>query len=851
MRLKMKAEVLKHLHHYRRVYYWTIASWLFVFFTFSSILIFSDLPEFSQLENPENNVASEIYDIHGVPFGKYYVENRVPVHYEDLSPHLIKSVILTEDARFHQHNGVDVKAVFRVGFKTILLHQKSSGGGSTISQQLAKLLFKRPDLRGKNKFTRTLYLIHIKLKEWITAVRIERNYTKEEILAMYLNKFEFINGAHGIHSASNVYFGKDPKSLTIEESATLAGMLQNPSYYNPVRFPARCKERRNLVLDILARKNYISPAQKDSLSKPDMDMSAFKSLTQSEGPAPYFRAELTKFVKFVLSKKGIKKPDGTDYNVYTDGLKIYTTIDLTYQKYAEQAVFEHMKWNQNRFFRIWKNKDPWTYEADDAQKRIRLKMLENKNKGSERYLSMRQYYLSALLNKCTKKYPGISLSDHAISSMDSLPLKKNIRQIEFFKKMTEQEVNDYTNLYESELWKPLKHNYEKLQDHYKKVFSTPVKMKIFDYSETRHKEVIMSPFDSVRYHSMILQAGVLAIDPASGHIKAWVGGIDHTYFKFDHVTMRRSVGSTIKPMVYTQAMAVQGISPCQEFDDIQYTIYPGDANFEVNMEWSPANATESFTGNKYNLFHGLLYSKNSITVKLVKEMGSVAPIRDLLHHMGIDKDTRLSNGKLAVPNLPSICLGAVELTPLEMTGAYTTFANNGTFSKPVFVTRIENKFGKVLYTGISEKKPAINRLYNSVMVEMLKNNVANRFSMNVKSEVGGKTGTTNDYSDAWFMGITPQLVIGVWTGADDKWIRFLSLNDGEGYTNARPIAIKILQSLERDTTGIYDYKSNFPKPPAAFADLINCVKYKQISVAGERNTLLQQKLKKEEFDDEF
>lgn len=851
MYLKMKPEILEHLRHYRRVYIWTGSIWILMFIIFLSLLFFSDLPGFHQLENPENNEASIIYDIHGVPFGKYYVENRVPVHYEDLSPHLIKAVILTEDARFQQHNGVDVKAVLRVGFKTILLNQKSSGGGSTISQQLAKLLFKRPNLKGKNKIVRTIYLVHIKLKEWITAVRLERNYTKEEILAMYLNQFEFINGAHGIFSAAQVYFGTDPKSLKIEEAATLAGMLQNPSYYNPVRFPERCKERRNLILDILAKNYYITRAQKDSLSKPDIDMSAFRSLTQSEGPAPYFRAELTKFVKSILSTEGIKKPDGTEYNVYTDGLKIYTTIDLTYQKYAEQAVFEHMKWNQNRFFRTWKNKDPWTYEADENQKKLRLRMLENKNKGSERYLSMRQKILSAALDKCTKEYPGIALSDHAITSLDSLRLKKHIRQIEFFTTLSEEEINRYTKLFRSELWPLLKKTYDTLQLHYKKVFSTPVKMKIFDYSDAREKEVVMSPFDSVRHHSMILQAAVLAVDPASGHIKAWVGGIDHKYFKFDHVTMRRSVGSTIKPMVYTQAMAVQGISPCQEFDDIQYTIYPGDANFEVNMEWSPANATESFTGNKYNLFHGLLYSKNSITVKLVKEMGSVAPIRDLLHQMGIHRDTRLPNGKLAVPNLPSICLGAVDLTPLEMTGAYTTFANNGTFSKPIFITRIENKNGKVLYTGISEKKPAVNRLYNAVMVEMLKNNVANRFSMNIKSEAGGKTGTTNDYTDAWFMGITPGLVIGVWTGADDKWVRFLSLDDGEGYTNARPIAVKILQALEKDTSGIYDYKAKFPKPPAEFAELVNCAKYKQISVAGERNTLLQQKLKKEEFDDEF
>ena len=376
-------------------------------------------------------------------------------------------------------------------------------------------------------------------------------------------------------------------------------------------------------------------------------------------------------------------------------------------------------------------------------------------------------------------------------------------------------------------------------------------MKIFDYENGGEKEVEMSPFDSVRYHKMILQAGFLVLESNTGHIKAWVGGVDHKYFKYDHATMRRSVGSTMKPFVYTQAIAVQGISPCQEFDDIQYTIAPGDAGFEVNQEWSPANANEEFTGNKYNLFHGLLYSKNSITVRLLKEMGTVALIRDLMNNLGIDKNLRLENGRLAIPNSPSICLGAVDLTLMEMTGAYSAFGNNGTYVQPIFISRIEDKNGKVIYQGIPNRKTAINPLYNAVMLEMLKNNVGGKFALQIKTKIGGKTGTTNDYADGWFMGVTPNLITGVWTGGDDKWIRFLELNDGQGYVMARPISELFFQKLENDKSLQYDYKADFPTPPAGFSELIDCEKYKHIRPADERRSLLRNKLKNEEFDEDF
>lgn len=813
---------------------------------------FSDLPKFEDLENPKYDLATVIYDVHGVPFGRYYIEDRVAIDYPSLNQHVKNALILTEDERFFSHSGIDLRALARVGFKTLLFRQENSGGGSTITQQLAKQLFSRPKMSDMSAPRKILTLIGVKLKEWVTAVKLEKSYTKEEIMVMYLNKFEFINGAHGIEAAAQIYFNKSQKDLNVEEAATLVGMLKNPSLYNPKRFPEKCKIRRDLVLHLMHNADQIDKAALDTLIVKDIDMSLFDRKTQSDGPAPYFRAELTKWLKSLLETQNIKKADGTPYNIYTDGLKVYTTIDLNYQKHAEAAVVEHMRKIQKKYFRIWKNMDPWTFEADDAQKQLRADILEGQNKGSERYLKLREKMIASQLGDVEQKYAGLPMSDNVIKTLIAISQNKTSwREATNAGKIDISNQDRYHRLLNSDLWQPLVTAYDKLQEVYQKEFSTPIKMKIFDYEKGGEKEVEMSPFDSVRYHKMIMQAGFLVLESNTGHIKSWVGGIDHKYFKFDHATMRRSVGSTMKPFVYTQAIAVQGISPCQEFDDIQYTIAPGDAGFEVNQEWSPANANEEFTGNKYNLFHGLLYSKNSITVRLLKEMGTVALVRDLMHNLGIDKNLRLEGGRLAIPNSPSICLGAVDLTLMEMTGAYSAFGNNGTYVQPIFVSRIEDKNGKIIYQGIPNRKTAINPLYNAVMLEMLKNNVGGQFSLNIKTKIGGKTGTTNDYADGWFMGVTPNLITGVWSGGDDKWIRFLDLNDGQGYVMARPISELFFQKLEKDETSGYDYKANFPTPPAGFAEMIDCEKYKYIRPADERRTLLKDKLKNEEFDEEF
>ena len=628
-------------------------------------------------------------------------------------------------------------------------------------------------------------------------------------------------------------------------------MLKNPSLYNPRRFPEKSKERRNTVLNQMYKSDYLTKAQRDSLSTIEVRMDQFDRKSQSDGPAPYFRSELTKWLRDLFIKEGIQKPDGTNYNIYTDGLKIYTTIDLNFQRNAEEALKEHMKWNQNRFWRVWKNRDPWTYDADKHQKQVRADVLERRIKASDRYLNMRDGHLGEITEKIREKEENLPLSDNVIKAL----LDIDSKTISFKDAITEDRLNPsyekaYKKLLESDDWLQLKSKWEELVKEYETVFSQKVRMNVFDY-EKGEVDTLMSPIDSVRYHNMHLQGSLLSVDPHTGYIKAWVGGIDHKYFKYDHVNSRRAVGSTIKPFVYTTAIALQGMSPCQEFDDIQYTIAPGDANFNLQQEWSPANANGEFTGNKYNLYHGLLYSKNSITVRLVKEMGNVRVIKELLNNVGIDTELELENGQKAVPELPSICLGAVDLTLYDMAGAYTTFANNGTYTQPIFVTRIEDQNGRIIYTGIPKTQNAINPLYNSVMVDMLQNNVGGRYGMGLKSKVGGKTGTTNDYSDGWFMGISPNLVTGIWTGGDDKWIRFLTLDNGQGYVMARPIFEKYMRKVEKDTAINFNTQVDFAAPPSAFYDLINCEKYKTVLPEDEQSQIQEQNKGRDEFDEEF
>lgn len=837
---------------YKLLYILTIILWIGLIIGFTSVAVLlvtaskSNLPTFEDLENPKYDLASLILDRSGDQVGKYYIENREQTDYEDISINLLNALLSIEDARFYSHAGVDIQALFRVAFKTILLRQESSGGGSTISQQLAKLLYSRESLSGKASFARMKALLQIKLKEWITAIKLEKSFTKEEILSMYLNKFEFINGAHGIQAASEIYFDKDQKDLTIPEAATLVGMLQNPSRYNPVRFMERTIERRNVVLNQMRRNNHIDQPAYDSLAVKPIDLSNFRRSNQSEGPAPYFRSELTKWLKDLLEQERYHKPEGGQYNIYTDGLKIHSTIDLAIQEHAEQAVKVHMDWIQDRYWKVWRGMDPMTYEADSSQLIQRYESVLRRVYYSDRYIALFNRVFGSLIDQVEQDYNGFELTEPALRIL--FKAKNYERGIDKFDNIELKSV--YRKITSKAIWTEIKSAWKDFNDLYEAEFNKEQKLTVFDYKKGEVQKT-MTPLDSVRYHLRHLQAGMVVADPKTGYIKAWVGGTDHRYFKFDHVTSRRQVGSTIKPFVYSTAIAMHGISPCQEFDDIQYTIAPGDVGLYVDEQWSPANANGEFTGNKYNLYQGLLYSKNSISVRLVKEMGSVEVIRDLLHNVGIDKYEKHPSGRLLVPSIPSLCLGSVDLTVLEMTGAYTTFANNGVYTQPVFVDYIEDKNGKVIYKSTPQQKRALNPVYNAVMVDMLKNNTGGRFGMGMKTENGGKTGTTNNYADAWFMGITPTMVVGTWVGGDEKWVRFYTLDDGQGFVMARPIFKEFMRRVEADDELDYNPNLNFVTPPSEYYDLIDCDRYKQEDVEVEQQQRIELARRSDEFGGEF
>lgn len=825
---------------------------LLTFIFLLSNIFKNDLPSFEQLENPEYDAASIIYSTDGTAYGRYYIENRTPVHFNEIPTKLVEALEATEDIRFTKHSGIDFRALGRVVFKTVLLGQDSGGGGSTITQQLAKLLFKRPSLYGKNKIVRTFLLIRTKFKEWMTAAQLERQYTKEEIIAMYLNKFEFINGAHGIYAASKIYFDKKLEDLSVEEIAVLVGMLKNPSLYNPVKFTARAKTRRDVVLQQMEKYDKISPEAYDSLVSLPLDISHFNRKTQSDDPAPYFRSELTKWLKNLLQQEEYRKPNGEIYNIYTDGLKIYTTIDLEYQKRAEEAVFEHMAGLQERYFERWEDKDMFKYGATKAQEEIRREGLDRRIRNSERYLNLYRRIMGESLDKLSNQYNEIKTGPLFIRSMveiseDKMSFDQMVRKTI----ANENEVDFLKKVLKSETWTEVEQNYKVFQEQYDKEFNTPIKMKVFAYTEDREKEVTMTPLDSVLYHYQHMQTGMLAMEPGTGHIKAWVGGINHKYFKYDHINSRRQVGSTIKPFVYVSAIAFSGITPCQTYKDIQYSIAPGDADFEVNKVWSPSNASENFSGNPYNLYHGLLYSKNSITVRIVKEMGTIELVRDLLDNVGISKELKHPSGDYIVPKVPSLSLGALDLTVMEMTGAYGTWANEGTFVEPIFVTRIEDKNGKLLYSASPKTKLAINPLYNSVLLDMLQNNTAGRYSMWIKSPVGGKTGTTNDYADGWYMAVTPSIVVGTWVGGDDKWVRFTNLAEGQGFVMARPIFKNFIKKLEEDADSIgFTLNKSFPPLSKEAKAMTNCEKYKDEEPGDEAAIRESQEENNDMFDEE-
>ncbi len=785
-----------------RLLFLAILGTLLTFF----LLSFSDLPDTEELENPKSEEASQVYAADGSVLGRYFIENRVPVDFDELSPYIEQALVATEDERYYGHSGIDFRALGRVFFKTILMADKSSGGASTITQQLAKLLFTGPKGSG---LTRVLQ----KLKEWIIAIQLERKYTKEEIIAMYLNKFDFLYDSYGIKAAAETYFAKGQDSLNVQEAAMLVGMLKNPSLYNPRRKLAVAEKRRSVVLDQMRKNNILTEEEYDSLKVLPLDISNFKRKTHTQGLAQYFRSELAKELTYriLVGDEARKKADGSPFNIYKDGLRIYTTIDPILQQHAEEAMEQHMASVQKRFWNLWNVRmktSPWDYktsETTQAELNYRKVKVSQMVRTSERYLAMRDRFMGSVENDLENEVEGLKLSDSNINWM--------IKD-EFPKEVDASDKARYRRAMQNEQWNAVKKQWLAFQKEVEKIFNKKVPMRVFAYNDEMEKDTVMSPLDSLKYHHMFMQIGSLAIDPKSGYVKAWIGGINHKYFAYDHTRTNRQVGSTFKPFIYATAIAQQGISPCFEVLDVPRTIFKGSDNFNLIKDWTPQNSTGKYTYRSMQLRSALKNSVNTVSVFLMQQLGSVQPVIELLGNMGIDTKK--------IPPQPSICLGAADMTVMDMAGAYTTFANNGYYSKPIYITRIEDKNGRTIYIQEDQERQALQEEPNYVMVEMLKYAAG---GMGLKSEVGGKTGTTNDYVDGWFMGITPSLVVGTWVGGEDRWVRFLSLAEGQGSRMAKPFCKEFLKRIENDEKADYDAKSRFVKPGGDLSIGLDCGEY--------------------------
>jgi len=829
-----------------RIYVLGVIAVAVLFFTLSF-----DLPSFEELENPQSRIASHVYSADGVVLGKYFIENRTPVVYDSLSPYLTNALIATEDARYYSHSGVDAEALVRVLVKTLILQQRNAGGGSTISQQLAKLLVGRPDTRDKSSLVRYWMIFTTKLKEWLTAVKLERAYTKEEIVALYFNEFDFLYGANGIKSAAEIYFNKHPYDLTLPEAAMLVRMLKNPSLYNPKRNLKRAKKGREVVLKNMQVAGNITEEEYHKLRKSKLDISMFKVKDHNDGLAPYFRMYLRDHLKDLLKQlakedKQFQKPNGKPYNIYKDGLKIYTTIDSRVQQYAEKAARDHLKEHQKKLFRKWedwndpnpevsrRSRNPWTYKSyknTDGEMELRKRGLMKLVWNSDRYQSVKEDFMPTAKNyklRDVDVYRLLKIVDY-----NKNPRRKNRKKIDgkavfnSWKEtgfITKAQAETYGKILTTKAIDSIVEQHNAIMEYMK----TPVQTTIFAYNKENKKDTLISPFDSIRYHRMHLQTGMLAVDPRTGQVRAWVGGINFKYFQFDHVNKEqaaRQVGSTIKPFLYGLTVDLKGYSPCQKVWDEPTTISKGEGQFGLLADWTPRNAG-GYTGDEITLTEALNRSLNSVSAYLMKDLKGTEPFLNFLADIGIDT----SDGR--VPNQPSICLGTPNLSPYEMTGGYTIFANEGTYTEPVFIDRIEDKNGNLIYSAGQDQRieDILSEQGAYVMNQMLQRIQRGRLR-GVKSQYGGKTGTTNFHADGWFMGITPDLVVGTWVGCDDRFIRFRSLTYGQGARMARPIFQNLLLNLESDTTlvedQIYSPLSRFPVPDEIKREM-DCLKFNQL-----------------------
>lgn len=756
------------------------------------------MPDTEELENPKYQQASIIYASDNTEMGRYYSENRDLLTFRELNPFIVNALIATEDERFFNHSGIDARGTSRA-----VVFLGSKGGASTITQQLAKLFF-------TNKSRSFVKRVWQKLQEWVIAIQFEKRYTKEEIISMYLNKSEFKYNSFGIGAAARTYFGKNQSQLKVEEAAVLIGLLKGPSFYDPIRHPERALRRRNIVLGQMVKNDFLSENESDKLKKDPIDLSSFKQEVHYDGTAPYFRTTLTLALKNILADSKYRKPDGTAYSIWEDGLNIYTTIDRKMQKHAEDVAFKHMAKIQKDFDSHWSEKDPWKYteekDKDKAKRQLqqRKDVLLKHRRNSDRYLKMRDKYMSEVFSKILSKYPDVKLKYKDVSRMI-----REDKEPGYLKKILKEgwanagEVKQYRNVMTDPLWSELKSNRNKLIKAANKVFNTPVKMKVFDYTDSGESVVTMTPMDSIRYHQEHMQIGSMAVDPRTGYVKAWVGGVSNKYYKVDHVKTNRQVGSTFKTLLYATVIAQQGISPCEPVQDIRHGIPANDPNFGLQKAWYPENADGKYSKKTLTLKEALKKSKNSISAYLIAQLGSVELIRNLAENLGIPKKK--------VPPYPSIVLGTPELTVMELTGAYATFANEGIYNEPTFIMRIEDKNGKPIYSPISDQRRVMNEKYNYAVVSLLEHAVSDH-KWKLKSQFGGKTGTTNDFVDGWFMGISPELVIGTWVGGENSWIRFRKPGLGYGGVMARPYYLDLMKALEEDPEIKLNFGASFKIP---------------------------------------
>ena len=738
---KQETQFKKYIQWFWRLFIGGFA-FVFLLFIIAALGGFGPLPSFQDLENPQSNLATEVISADGVTIGKYAKENRTPIKFKDLPENLVHALIATEDERFYQHSGIDFKGTARAVVKL-----GSGGGASTITQQLAKNLFTKN--ASSNKVKRVLQ----KLKEWVVAIKLERQYTKEEIIAMYLNTQDFIFNAVGIRSASRIYFGKEAKELDVQEAAILVAMLKNPRQYNPNRKISREKslERRNVVFSQMEKNGYLTEEQKDSLQKLPLKIN-FTPESHSDGYATYFRSHLQKVMRDWV--KNNPKPDGEYYDIFKDGLKIYVTIDSRIQKYAEEAVKEHMANLQSYFFEEQKrNKNAPFYDIDKDQMNS---ILERAKRNSDRYYRLKE--------------AGVS--------------KKEID----------------------------------------KIFNTKTDMSVFSWKG--NIDTIMSPNDSIKYYKFFLRTGLVSIEPQSGHIKAWVGGIDNKHFSYDAVSQqKRQVGSTFKPFVYATAINQLSMSPCEELPNIRYTIPTG--KYGLIQDWTPENSDNKY-GGMLTIKEALAGSVNTISARLI----------DMVDPENVVRLAKAAGIETPIKPMPSIALGTVDLSLLEMTSAYSTFANKGLRVEPMIITRIEDKNGKVLKDFTPKSQEVLSEESAYVIIDLLKGvtnagsgirlrsnytsagKVATGFPYSFTNPIAGKTGTTQNQSDGWFMGMVPNLVTGVWTGGEDRATHFRGILKGQGATMALPSWAIFMRKCYADKT-LNISKDDFERPENVTINL-NC-----------------------------